>query len=76
MAAQLTEMDNVKIIFSEPKDGTINGIEYKHININAKYSDDTIGPLMIPLKGCYSFGLKRIKSMEIILCQLLLTMDL
>ena len=59
MAAQLTKMDNVKVPFSEPKDSTINDIEYKHINIKTKYSDGTIGPLIIPLKGCYSFGLQK-----------------
>ena len=58
-SSQLITMDNVKVIFSEPKDGTINDIEYKHININTEYPDGTIGPLIIPLKGCYSFGLQK-----------------
>ena len=76
MAAQLTKMDNVKIIFSESKDGTINDIEYKCININTKYSDDTIGPLIIPLRDVIPLDFERIKSMGIILSQLLLMMDL
>ena len=58
MAAQLTMMDNVKITFSESKDGIINDIKYKHISIKMKYLDGTIGPLIIPLKGCYFFGRK------------------
>ena len=59
MAAQLTTMDNVKVTFSEPKDGIINDIEYKRINMKTKYSDGTIGLLIIALKGCYSFGLQK-----------------
>ena len=59
MAAKLTTMDNVKITFSEPKDDIINDIKYKRINIKTKYSDSTIGLLIIPLKGCYSFGLQK-----------------
>ena len=58
-SSQLITMDNVKVIFSEPKDGTINDIEYKLININTEYPDGTIGPLIIPLKGCCSFGLQK-----------------
>ena len=37
MAAQLTMMDNVKVIFSEPEDGIIKDIEYKRINIKTEY---------------------------------------
>ena len=59
MAAQLTTMDNVKVIFSEPEDGTINDIEYKRINIKTEYPDEKIGPLIIPLKECYLFGLQK-----------------
>ena len=71
MAAQLTTMDNVKVIFSEPD------IEYKRINIKTEYPDEKIAPLIIPLKGCYSFGLqKNEKYGGVILCQLLLMMNL
>ena len=37
----------------------VNNFKYKRINIQTKYSDDTVGPLIIPIKNCYSFGLQK-----------------
>ena len=62
MAIQLTTSGNIKISFSEPKENVVNDFEYRRINIQTKYSD--VGPLIIPLKNCYSFGLQKNAKFE------------
>ena len=55
MAIQLTTSDNIEISFSEPKENVVNNFEYRRINNQTKYSDGTIGPLIIPLKELLLF---------------------